>query len=83
MQFVWPCKLLGLEVQDGIKSWRQLCSPPTPIFPGKAQLLLQVWSKRDSKGKAFNLPVPAWKAASQRYKPADERQVSYQGSEGI
>lgn len=56
---------------------------PHPSLPSQSSAPSADVEQKRQHRKAFNLSVPAWKAASQRYKPADERQVSYQCSEGI
>lgn len=57
------------------------CFPPcTLTSPARAQR--QAAPAADVEGqswhrKVFSFPLPTWKAASQRYQPADQRQVSH------
>lgn len=70
----------------GSSRWDQELVPavftPDHNLPSQSSAPADVEQEGQHK-RAFNLPVPAWKATSQRYKPADERQLSYQCSEGI
>lgn len=74
-------------VKFGSSRWDEELVPavfaPHPNLPSQSSAPSADVEQERQHRKAFNLSVPAWKTASQRYKPADERQVSYQCSEGI
>lgn len=71
-------------VKFGSSRWDEELVPavfaPHPNLPSQSSAPSADVEQERQHRKAFNLSVPAWKTASQRYKPADERQVSYQCS---